>query len=75
MVYMLSQERMGSPAAVVIDFVSMANQALAVTAIIVALRNEKERCVTRQNGCMDYQLPTSSADYYVVAKSISPKRG
>ena len=49
---------MGSPAAVVIDFVSMANQAHAVTAIFVASRNEKERCVTRQT----------------VAKSASPQR-
>ena len=57
---MLSQERMGSPeAVVVIYFASIANQSLAITAIFVASRNEKERCVTRQKGCMEDQFPTN----------------
>ena len=68
---MQSRERVGSPAAVVIDFVSMANQALAVTAIFVASRNEKERCVTRQNGCLcrcEKRLPTKELEKRYVTK-------
>ena len=52
MVSMVTQEIMDSPEAVVIYFASIANQSLAITAIFVSSRNEKERCVTKQNGCM-----------------------
>ena len=71
---MISQEGMGSPKAVVIYFVSIANQSLAITAISVSSRNEKERCLTRQNGCVGDQFTTSSAGYCVVTKSASPQR-
>ena len=45
-VFMVTQERMGSPEAVVVYFASK----LSITAIFVSSRHGKERCVTRQNG-------------------------
>ena len=57
-VSMVTQERKGSPEAVLIYFCihnisplkSIANQSLSITAIFVSSRHGKERCVTRQNG-------------------------
>ena len=68
--FMVTQERMGSPEAVVIYFASK----LSITAIFVSSRHGKERCVTRQNGCFRDQFPTRSAHYYVVTKGAFPQR-
>ena len=54
---------------------SIANQSLSITAtFFVSSRNEKERCVTRQSGCVRDQFPTRSADYCVVTKGACPHR-
>ena len=79
-VFMVTQERMGSPEAVVIYFASATyhlskalpiNRSPSQQLFFVSSRNGKERGVTRQNGCIRDQFPTRSADYCVVTKGAS----
>ena len=80
-IFMVTQERMGSPEAVVIYFASttyhllksIASQWLSITAIFVSSLHGKERCVTRQNGCFGDLFRTRSADYRIVTKGAPHK--
>ena len=85
MVYMVTQEKMGSPEAEVTYFASITyhlqkkttkkKQSIALYhSHFVSSLSGKEWCVTRQNVCMAVQLPMNSTTYCVVTKGASPQR-
>ena len=82
MVHMVTQERMGSPEAVVICILHPYHitykkycQSIALNhSHFVSSSNEKQRCVTKQNSCMRDQFPTRSTGYCVVTRSASPQK-
>ena len=83
MVYMVIQEKRGSPEVEVTYFASITyhlqkkqkNQSIALYhSHFVSSLSGKEWCVTRQNVCMAVQLPMNSANYCVVTKGASPQR-
>ena len=78
---MVTQERMGSSEAVVIilhaQHITFEKHCQLIAPhhsnlFFVSSGNGKERCVTRQNGCIRDHFPTRSADYCVVTKGASP---
>ena len=84
MVYMVTQEKRGSPEAEVTYFASITyhlqkkknkKQSIALYhSHFVSSLSGKEWCVTRQNVCMAVQLPLNSANYCVVTKGAAPQR-
>ena len=78
---MVTEERIGSPEAVVIYFASITyhlpkalpiNHTLQSQPFCVSSRNEKDRCVTRQNGRMGRETNSLRAQPVIVSSRKAP---